>query len=182
MKLQLPKSSTPILLVCLGLLVTFVMLVYLPLSRSIAAAHDSLELKQSLVSQEGSLLAQIERHAQELEDVKNYTQSWEEVPNANFYLSQMLGEISQHAKQAGTDALRLEPGQATEMQAVQRIPVRLGCTGTFQEIHDLIGRIENLPYKIWLRRVELAPKSDQQRDLTCEMEFEAFIVSVKNSH
>ncbi|MFN3151615.1 type 4a pilus biogenesis protein PilO [Bremerella sp.] len=182
MKLKLPKSSTPILLVGLGLVVVFVMLVYMPLSRSIAAAHDSLELKRSLVSQEGSLLAQIERHAQELEDVKEYTEAWEEVPNANYFLSQLLGEISQHAKQAGTDALRLEPGQTIEMQAVHRIPVRLGCTGTFQEIHDLIGRIEDLPYKIWLRRVELAPKGNQSRDLTCEMEFEAFIVLVKNSH
>ncbi|PQO25989.1 hypothetical protein C5Y96_21295 [Blastopirellula marina] len=182
MKLDLTKSSTSILLVILGLLATFVMLVYLPLNRSIAAAHDALELKQSLVSQEESLLAQIQRHAQELEDVKAYTKDWEEVPNANFYLSQLLGEISQHAKQAGTDALRLEPGQVIEMQAVQRIPVRLGCSGTFQEIHDLVGRIESLPYKIWLRQIELAPKSEQQRDLTCEMEFEAFIVSVKNSH
>jgi len=182
MKLKLPKSSTPILLVGLGLLVTYVLLVYFPLSRSIAAAHDSLELKRSMVSQEGSLLAQIERHAQELEDVQEYTQAWEKVPNANFFLSQMLGEISQHAKQAGTDSLRLEPGQAVEMQAVQRIPVRLGCSGTFQEIHDLIGRIESLPHKIWLRRIELAPKGDDQHDLTCEMEFEAFIVSVKNSH
>lgn len=182
MKLKLPKSSTPILLLGLGLIVAFVMLVYMPLSRSIAAARDSLELKRSLVSQEGSLLAQIERHANELEDVTTYIKSWEEVPNANFYLSQMLGEISQHAKQAGTDALRLEPGQAVEMQAVQRIPVRLGCSGTFQEIHGLIGRMEKLPYKIWLRQIELAPKSDQQHDLTCEMEFEAFIVSVKNSH
>ncbi|MBA2114975.1 type 4a pilus biogenesis protein PilO [Bremerella alba] len=182
MKFQLSKNSTPILLAGLGLLVAFAMLVYLPLSRSIAAAHDSLELKQSLVDQEDSLLAQLERHDQELGDVNAYTQAWEEVPNANFYLSQMLGEISQHAKQAGTDALRLEPGQSTDMQAVQRIPVRLGCTGTFQEIHELIGRIEQLPYKIWLRRVELAPRNEQLRDLACEMEFEAFIVSVKNSH
>jgi len=182
MKLKLPKSSTPILLAGLGLIVVFVMLVYMPLSRSIAAAHDSLELKQSLVSQEESLLAQVERQKRELEAVKQYTQRWEAVPNANYHLSQMLGEISQHAKQAGTDALRLEPGQVTELQAVQRVPVRLGCSGTFQEIHSLVGRIENLPYKIWLHRIELAPKSDQQRDLTCEIEFEAFIVSVKNSH
>ncbi|MEW4562780.1 type 4a pilus biogenesis protein PilO [Bremerella sp. JC770] len=182
MNLKLPKSSTPILLAGLGVIVVFVMLVYFPLSRSIAAAHDSLELKQSLVSQEESLLAQVERQKRELEAVQEYTQDWDTVPNANYHLSQMLGEISQHAKQAGTDALRLEPGQVTEMQAVQRIPVRLGCSGTFQEIHDLAGRIENLPYKIWLHRIELAPKSDQQRDLTCEIEFEAFIVSVKNSH
>ncbi|QDU75067.1 Pilus assembly protein, PilO [Bremerella volcania] len=182
MKLKLPKSSTPLLLVGLGLLVSFVMLVYVPLSRSIAAAHDSLKLKQSLVSQEASLLAQIELHHQEMEDLKAYTKQWEEVPSANYHLSQVLGEISQHAKQAGTDALRLEPGQVTEMEAVQRIPVRLGCSGNFQEIHDLIGRIETLPYKIWLRQIELAPKSDQKHDLTCEMEFEAFIVSVKNSH
>lgn len=182
MKLNLTKSSTSVLLVILGLVATFVMLVYLPINRSIAAAHDTLQLKQSLVAQEESLLAQIERHAQELKDVEAYTQSWEAVPNANFYLSQLLGEISQEAKQAGTDALRLEPGQAVEMQAVQRIPVRLGCSGTFQEIHDLVSRIENLPYKIWLRQIELAPKSDRERDLTCELEFEAFIVSVKNSH
>lgn len=182
MKFQLPKSTTPILLVGLGLLVTFVLLVYFPLSRSIAAAHDSLELKQSLVDQEDSLLAQLELHDQELEEVQAYTKAWAEIPNANFHLSQMLGEISKHAKQAGTDALRLEPGQAIDMQALQRVPVRLGCSGTFQEIHNLIGQIEKLPYKIWIRRVELAPKSDQHRDLTCEMEFEAFIVSVKNSH
>ena len=182
MKLKMPKSSTPILIGGLGVIVAFAMLVYLPLSRSIAAARDSLELKRSMVSQEGSLLAQIERHAQDKQDILQYTKTWDHVPNANFYLSQMLGEISQNAKLAGTDALRLEPGQAIEMQAVQRIPVRLGCTGTFQEIHDLIGRIEELPYKISLRQIELAPRSEDQRDLTCEMEFEAFIVSVKNSH
>ncbi len=182
MKLTLPKTSTPIFIAGLGVIVAFAMLVYLPLSRSIAAARDSLELKRSMVSQEGSLLAQIERHAQEKQDVQAYTKKWDEVPNANFYLSQMLGEISQHAKQAGTDALRLEPGQAIEMRAVQRIPVRLGCTGTFQEIHDLIARIEGLPYQISLSQIELAPRNEDQRDLTCEMEFEAFIVSVRNSH
>ncbi len=182
MKLKLPKSSTPILLLALGMVVAYALFVYLPLSRSIASAQDSLQLKRSLVLQEASLVAQIERYENELADVQQYTQRWQEVPNPNFHLSQMLGEISQQAKLSGADALRLEPGQLTMMETMQRIPVRLGCTGTFQEIHDLVSRIEELPHQIWVQQIELAPKDDLQKLLNCEIEFEAFIVSAKNSH
>lgn len=182
MKLSLPKSSTPLVVACLGLLVAFVMLVYLPLHRSIVAAEEELASQQATLYQEETLLAQIEAHKTECREIEKVTSKWGEVTNSNLHLSQLLGKVSREARQAGTDALRLDPGQVQTMQAVERIPVQLGCRGTFQEIHTLICQIEALPYKLWLERIELAPSDQQKHELNCEMEFAAFIVPVKDSH
>lgn len=182
MKLPLPKSSTPLVLLGLGLVIAFVMLVYLPLHRSIAAAQHELSSQQATLHQEDVLLAQIEAHQAEGREIDRVTSEWGEVANPNLHLSQLLGKISQEARKAGTDALRLEPGQVQTMQAVQRIPVQLGCRGTFQEIHTLVSQMEALPYKLWLERIELAPGNEERHELTCEMDFAAFIVPVKDSH
>ncbi|GAA4422574.1 type 4a pilus biogenesis protein PilO [Bremerella cremea] len=180
--MKMPKSSTPWLVAGLCLVAAFAVLVYLPISRSISAKRDALNLKLSLVGQEQSLLAQIDKYQAEVEEVQAFSSTWPEVTNVNFELSQLLGEVSTQAKQSGADSLRLEPGQIESLQALQRIPVRLGCKGTFQEIHDLIRRIETMPQQIWVERIELAPSDDTNHELSCEVEFEAFMVSVKNSH
>lgn len=182
MKLALPKSSTPWVLLGLALVIAFVMLVYLPLHRSIAAAQDELASQQATLHQEDTLLAQIEAYQAESREIDKVTSQWAAVTNPNLHLSQLLGKISQEARRAGTDALRLEPSPVQTMQAIQRVPVQLGCRGTFQEIHTLICQMEALPYEIWLERIELAPGNDQRHELNCEMDFAAFIVPVKDSH
>ncbi len=182
MKLALPKSSTPLVVLGLALLVAFVMLVYLPLHRSIVAAQEELASQQATLHQENTLLAQIEAHQREAQEIEKVASQWEKVANPNLHLSQLLGKISQEARQAGTDALRLEPGPVQTMQALQRVPVELGCRGTFQEIHTLICQMESLPYKLWLERIELAPGDEEKHELNCEMDFAAFIVPVKDSH
>lgn len=182
MKISLPKSSTPLVLLGLALVVAFVLLVYLPLQRAIAETRNEIAKQQASLHQDETLLAQIEAHQAESREIDNVIASWPQVANPNLHLSQMLGKISQEARQAGADALRLEPGQLQAMQATHRIPVTLGCRGTFQEIHQLICQIETLPCKLWIERVELAPVDDQKHELTCEMDFAAFIVPVKDSH
>ena len=179
---KLPKSSTPLIALGLGLAVAFILLVIVPLNRSITAAENSLQLKQSLVSQEQSLQNQLAKYEAETAELEDYTKAFAEVPNVNLHLSQLLGQVSKQAKEAGAQSLRLEPGQVKQMRSLQCIPVQLGCQGTFQEIHDLIRRLEKLPNEIWIERVELAPTSEGDRLLSCELEFEAFMVSVKNSH
>lgn len=170
------------LLLGLGLVVAFVLLVCLPLQRQTAVARDSLALKQSIVAQEGSLKAQIIQHESELAELHSFTAHWPEVENANFELSRLLGEISQQAKLAGAESLRLEPGPLVSMKSLDRSVVRLGCRGTFQEIHHLLRQLESLPDQLWVHRIELAPQGADSHELSCEIEFETFTVSAKNSH
>lgn len=179
---KLPKSSTPLIALGLGLIVAFVLLVLVPLNRSITAAENSLALKQSLVDQEQSLQEQLAKYDAEMAELDGYTKPFAEIPNVNLHLSRLLGQVSKQAQEAGTQSLHLEPGQEKEMKSLQCIPVQLGCQGTFQEIHDLLRRLETLPNEIWIERIELAPTSEGDRLLSCELEFEAFMVSVKNSH
>lgn len=182
MKLSLTRNSTTLTTLAMSLAAAFVFLMFVPLQRAISAAHGSLELKRSLLAQEESLLAQLQIQEKEMEEVRNHTAHWAEVPNPNFHLSQLLGEISQLAKQAGAEALRLEPGPIVAMKSLHRVPVRVGCRGTFQEIHQFLRDIESLPCQLWLHRIELVPGDKDRRELTCTMEFEAFMVSVKDSH
>ena len=182
MKMKLPNKTTPMLLMGLALTIAYVMLAYLPLAGYISATRDALASQQAAVAQEAALLAQIEAYQTECREIEQYTASWPEVRDPNLHLSQLLGKISLEAKQAGADGLRLEPGQIQEMNAIQRIPVRLGCRGSFQEIHALIKQIEALPHKMWIDRLELAVHDEDKNELTCEMDFEAFVVSAKNSH
>lgn len=182
MKLSLTNNSTTLTAVAFALAAAFVLLVFIPLGRAISAANRSLELKRSIILQEKSLLAQIELHQDEMEEVHKYTSRWSEAPNPNFHLSQLLGEISHLAKEAGTDALRLEPRPIVSMQSLHRIPVQVGLRGTFQEIHQFLQKLESLPHQLWLHRIELAPGNEDRQELTCTMEFEAFIASVRNSH
>ena len=182
MKMKLPNKTTPMLLLGLGLTVAYVMLAFLPLGRHISATRDALASQQAAVAQEAALLAQIEAYQTECREVANYTTSWPEINDPNLNLSQLLGKISLEAKKVGADALRLEPGPLQAMSSVQRIPVRLGCRGTFQEIHTLIQQMEALPDKLWIERLELAPHDEDKNELTCEMDFETFVVSANNSH
>lgn len=182
MKMKLPNKSTPMLLLGLAMTIAYVMLAYLPLGRYISATRDALASQQAAVAQEAALLAQIETYETECHEIEEFTASWPEVSDPNLHLSQLLGKISLEAKRGGVDGLRLEPGQLQEMNAIQRIPVRLGCRGSFQEIHALIKQMESLPNKMWIERLELAAHDEDKNELACEMDFEAFVVSAKNSH
>lgn len=182
MKLILPNKTTPMLLLGLALTVAYLMLAFLPLGRHISATRDALASQQAAVAQEETLLAQIEAYEKECREIEQYTTSWPEVSDPNLHLSQLLGKISLEARKVGADGLRLEPGQLQKMNAIQRIQVRLGCRGSFQEIHALIMQMEALPHKLWIERLELAAHDEDTNELTCEMDFEAFVVSAKNSH
>jgi len=181
MKFLGKKSSISLAGMIIAMVAGYVLLVFMPLRSQIAAAKSRLDEKRMFVAKEASLQAELAKSQTEQQAIGEHTQSWPEIDNPNVHLSQILGDVSRHAKQLGLDALRLEPAQSTKLNLVHRIPVQLGCRGSFMEIHDLIRRIEEMPYEIWIHRIELAPHRDDSGELTCEMEFEAFAASTADS-
>jgi len=175
------KSSVSIAGIIVAMIAGYVLLVFMPLRSQISATQSRLEEKKEFVARESSLREELARYQKEQQSIAEHIESWPEIENPNVHLSQILGEVSRNAKQLGLDSLRLEPAQSTKLNLVHRIPVQLGCRGSFLEIHEMIRRIELMHYKIWIHRIELAPHRDDSGELTCELDFEAFAASAADS-
>jgi len=159
----------------------FVLLVYLPLHKAIGSEKKRLAQKQAEIGRQSQLFEELEAIRAETEQIESFTATWRTVVAPNLHLSLMLGNISRRAQQTGTTALRLEPGEVTQMEATKRVPIKLGCRGSFGEVHRLICELEAMPHQIWIHRIELAPTPNQQQELTCEIDLEAFVACNTNS-
>ena len=149
--LRAPSWIVAVSTAALGLVYLFVF--FLPNQRAIDELSDQLSAKQAFVAQVGSISTTLDSTRGRLERTQAYNTAWEASAPGEVELAALFGQINELANASGAKATRFDPEPAECMDGLRRVPVVLGCTGSFAQIANFLCDLESLPRMIWVDRL-----------------------------
>jgi Tfp pilus assembly protein PilO len=155
--------------VLIGGMMLYFFAVFLPTRRAMAALRLESEQQRAFVLQHGGAGAKIALAEQELATTRQFIDQWHLAAPQEARLSLLFGDLTRHADGAGVQIVRFEPQQALRMNVLDRIPVEMACEGSFDQIFELIKRLEALPVDFWITSLRIEPVTAGSPRLRCEL-------------
>ncbi|NUQ64256.1 MAG: type 4a pilus biogenesis protein PilO [Pirellulales bacterium] len=152
----------------------YLAVVFLPGQRALARLHADLVSQDACVAQAGDLAPAIQATEKELEDTVRFNRAWQEASPTPQALSGLFGRMNQLAKDAGVSMTRFDPEPVELMQRIRRVPVLLGCTGTFPQVCELLQKFEHLPQAIWIHGLQLEVDGKNSKTVKVEVALSVF--------
>jgi len=154
-KTQPRRSGWIVGLIMAGIGVAYVMLVFLPVKRSIDDLRSQIQLKQQFVAEGSGLAAMLQFQREELQRAQAYQTLWQERSPRIEDRSFVEGKIYALAEAAGVTTTRFDPEPIVRHESISQIPVSIGCNGTFAQVEAFLNALENLPMLIWVTSVSI---------------------------
>jgi hypothetical protein len=76
---------------------------------------------------------------------------------------------------------RFEPLPAADYETIHCVPVVVGCTGTFGQIHQFLKGLEQMPEQPWTASVRLDRTEESGKTIIAELRLEVFVDKSDNS-
>ncbi len=181
MALNATKQSWLVTISIASAAAAYVWFVFLPGKQSADELQQQIEEKQRFATTIGQLLEQTRQTQQQLDNTTEYVRHWESAaPSAND-LSRIYARIAEVAKEAGVITTRFSPEPAIKLAKLQKLPVRIGCVGTFKSMRRLLSGIEQLPEGVWVNDMQLEVEGDEREKLNGEISLVVFAKISGNS-
>ena len=165
----------------LGIGAAFVGLFYLPIQGKIRALESQARDKEEFVHQAESMVAVVDATSQALRETRGYVKPWKaESPKRND-LYRLFSKVSELAKDSGAVTTRFEPQPVTEYETLRRIPLELGCTGSFEQIYRFLSELEKLPQEIWIERANVRKEGEDGGYVECDIRLAIFADNPRKS-
>ncbi len=181
MALNATKQSWLVTISIASTAAAFVWFVFLPGKQRIDELHQQIDEKQRFATTLGEILEQTTQFQQQLENTNEYVRHWESAAPSASDLSRIYARIAEVAKEAGVITTRFSPEPAIKLAKLQKLPVRLGCLGTFQSMRRLLSGIEQLPEGVWVNDIVLEVEGEEREKLNCELSLVVFAKIFGNS-
>ena len=174
MKSSMRQTSWVIILPLAALVVAYVFAVFLPGRRAIDRLRGELADHQEFVVSTTFVAPAIEATRDELAKTGAYNAAWSAAAPTEADLSHLYGQIHALAKTAGATTTRFEPQPTLDYEQLRRIPVLVGCTGSFFQLARFLETLENLPQTIWVETAEFSADGQAEGVVKCEVELVIF--------
>ncbi len=171
---HLKRKSLLITLGLGGTTVLYVLALFMPQMKALAATRDQLRTKQEFIFQAAKLRPVVDSLEEDLKDTASYIETWNAQTRASSELAILYGRISELAKEAGTTTTRFEPQPAVHYKTLERAPVVLSVTGPFAAIEKLVGSLESLDEAVWIEDLRLESPRKDGGNATCELNLAIF--------
>lgn len=165
-------SKPPTWVVTLGVAIfaaAYVLLVFLPFQKSIAAMQRQLNDKRRQVVQSDQLLLPLANETERLAQIQQQTGQWEQFAPGPKELAAFYARLSEQANLANVPLLKFEPQSTRNLKSLQQHSVVLQVQGDFEQLFDFLTRIEKLPQTIWPTQLRLVQPEGGGASLQCEM-------------
>ena len=172
-----PKNSQNTWLATLaaaGLALAYLFLLFLPKQRAMQGLSDELDQKRQYAATAGSVAAAMEIARGELERTRAFNAGWKDAAPPEAELAGLFGKVNTLAGACGATPLRFDPDPPVRMQRVCRVPVTVGCTGTFGQIAGFLLELENLPQTIWAESLQFEASGKSGDSVGCELNLTIF--------
>jgi len=160
----------------------YVFLLFLPGQKAVEKLREELRDKQDFVAQAALLAPVTSDVEQKLETTKKFNEDWLATAPTETKLAGLYGRISAAAAASGTTTVRFDPQPAIKMDALTKIPLVLGSEGSFDQVFDLLQRLETLPETVWMEDLRLEPGGEDGKQLQCEVILAIFAANEDNSN
>jgi Tfp pilus assembly protein PilO len=96
-------------------------------------------------------------------------------------LGTVFGKIHQSAEAAGIHLTRFDPQAAITYERLRRVPLTIGCNGTFAQTYEFLRKIEAMPLVIWVGPLKMEKDARTGKGVQCEVTLEVFVDNIENS-
>lgn len=149
--------------------VAYVLLVFLPFQKAIAALSRQLRDKRLHVVQADQLILPLAAERQRLAEVSQHAADWELKAPDPPELAAFYARISEQARQTDLRLVKFEPQTPRRLQTLQQYSIALSMEGSFEQLFEFLSRVEQLPQCIWPTHVRLTQPEGGGASLQCEM-------------
>jgi len=181
MKSNLLENSWAIPLLTAGVAAAYLFLVFLPGQKAMGQLANDLATKQDFVSQTGMMSPAMKVSEQEVKKTLEYNAAWKGAAPTEGQLSALFGQIHTLAKTSGLTTTRFDLQEPEVLARVQRVPVVIGCTGSFDQIARFLAQLERLPQTIWIEDLRIEPAGKAGEVVQCEVSLVVFADNPENS-
>ena len=77
-------------------------------------------------------------------------------------------------RQAGVRTRHFDPSPAIDREDLVQLPLAIECDGTFEQVFELLRRLESLSQLIWINSLQIHFDPSQQGDWRCKLNLDAF--------
>ena len=154
-KLHPGRRGWVVALALIAIAVAYVSLVFLPGKRSIDELRSQIEVKRQFVAQGSGLATMLQFQRGELQRAKEYAAQWKKKSPPVETRSAMEGKVHALAEAAGVITTRFDPEPIVPHDSISRIPVSIGCNGTFAQVGAFLHSLESLPLLIWVTSIDI---------------------------
>ena len=174
MKISAKKSSWVVTILVAVLAMGYVWFVFLPGKRTIETLYQELLDKQMYAAQYGTIVAQTRGVTEEMRQAIDYVQQTETLLESSSDVSKLYAAIADVAQAAGVVTTRFSPESPVRLQRLQRLPLKVGYRGKFQDVRRVLEGLERLPHRIWVDDLSLEQDSENKEALVCELSLVVF--------
>ncbi len=174
MKLNLTADSWLVPALTLAAAVAYTTLWFIPQQHKISQLREELATKRTFVTQGCTLPTALQATQCELEKTQLYQRAWADASPGRTRLSALFGQISALAKQSGIATTRFDPDPGQDMSRLCRVPLAIGCTGSFAQTRKFLHGIESLPATIWVEKLHVARDSKDGKVVQSVLDLEIF--------
>jgi Tfp pilus assembly protein PilO len=177
-----PRQTNYILAVVLiGIVVLYVMLVFLPNRREAALIQLQLQTDRAFIAKTAGLSAAIAKVQKELDQVEQYTLKWRKQMPSKAEIPRLFAKLDRLAAMAGVSTIRLDPLPIIEHQSIQQVPMTLAVAGTFTEVFLLLSGIETLTEPVWVDDIKIERTRKAGGSVECELKLVMFASKSEDS-
>jgi Tfp pilus assembly protein PilO len=135
---------------------------------------EQLRAKQDYVVSGGSMAAAIEAAQDELERTEAYNATWSAAVPPQGDLAAAFGKLNALVVAAGATPTRFDPEPAAKMARLCKVPVAVGCSGSFAQISQFLYDLESLPQVLWIDRLQIEKSRKDGEAAACEINLVIF--------
>ena len=68
-----------------------------------------------------------------------------------------------------------------DLESLTKIPLEVGCSGSFSQLYDFLRELEGLPQTIWVEDLQLGKSAVNPKDVGCKLTLAVFTDNPGNS-
>lgn len=152
----------------------YVWFVFLPGGRAVAELRQEIHNKQLTITGMTRTIAARDALEKERKDLETYVRTWQGCSSNSADVANLFGQIAERMKTAGVVTTRFAPEPATNLERLQKIPLRIGFSGSFSQICTVLAGIEKLDQRIWVEDFNVEKAGDLGDSLKCELNLAIF--------
>lgn len=153
---------------------TYLVGFFLPGQQKLARLRENLSSKEAFIAATGNLAPAVQAAQDELDDTLRYNRAWSEAAPSARKVPDLFGRISALAKGTGLKTTRFNPEPIETLQRIRRIPVLIGCEGTFPQVGQFLCDLEQLAQATWINSLQMEADAKDRETVKFELVLDIF--------
>lgn len=181
MNTKIRRSSWIVTVPLAAAALAYLLLFLLPGNRAIGELRQQIRQKRDFIEIAASMAKTLGTLRTQREQAASYSAACAGGGSTSGGISAIFGEINDLATAAGTTVTRFDPEPVVSYDKIKRIPLTMGCVGSFAEICTFLRRLEELPAMIWVETLRVEKIDKNSESVSCEINLVVFAGNPEDS-